>query len=65
MKNAILMAIIATALLLVYRIYEYIDMIGLVSITYYVGGILYFLWEVSILVFFISMYRRMPKNIRR
>ncbi len=59
------MAIIATALLLVYRIYEYIDMIGLVSITYYVGGILYFLWEVSILVFFISMYRRMPKNIRR
>ena len=58
------MAIIATALLLVYRIYEYIDMIGLVSITYYVGGILYFLWEVSILVFFISMYRRMPKNIR-
>lgn len=65
MKNAILMAIIATALLLVYRIYEYIDMIGLVSITYYVGGILYFLWEVSILVFFISMYRRIPKNIRR
>lgn len=65
MKNAILMAIIATALLLVYRIYEYIDMIGLVPITYYVGGILYFLWEVSILVFFISMYRRMPKNIRR
>ena len=65
MKNAILMAIISTALLLVYRIYEYIDMIGLVSITYYVGGILYFLWEVSILVFFISMYRRMPKNIRR